>query len=150
MTTLVVNPRDAHRPLAEVHPPPVAPGDAHAPLADLPVAPIADPAAQRRSLQMQIARLEARLPPGPGRPDRGARLLSIDELERVRDDLVRRTQERRFTGGEEQERKRRLREEMLLDPAAHFGTSVTNAEVGEPGCTRWACWFRLRISGGCP
>ena len=107
-------------------------------------------ASARRSLREQIARLESQLPPGPGRRDRGARLLSVDELERVRDDLVRRTQERRFTGGEEQERKRRLREEMLLDPAAHFGTTVSNAEVGEPGCTRWACWFRLRISGGCP
>ena len=113
-------------------------------------APVADPAAERRSLRMQIARLEAQLPPGTGRRDRGARLLGIAELERIRDDLVRRTQERRFTGGEEQERKRRLREEMLLDPAAHFGRSVSNAEVGEPGCTRWACWFRLRISGGCP
>lgn len=104
----------------------------------------------RRSLRKQIVRLEAELPPGPGRRDRGARLLSVDELERVRDDLVRRIQERRFTGGEEQERKRRLREEMLLDPAAHFGRSVSNAEVGEPGCTRWSSWFRLTISSGCP
>ena len=104
----------------------------------------------RRSLRRQIAKLEAELPPGPGRRDRGARLLSIEELERTRDDLVRRIQERRFTGGEEQERKRRLREEMLLDPAAHFGVTVSNEEVGEPGCTRWSSWFRLRISGGCP
>jgi hypothetical protein len=104
----------------------------------------------RRSLRAQIARLEFQLPAGPGRPDRGARLLTVEELERTRDDLVGRIQERRFTGGEEQERKRRLREEMLLDPAAHFGTTVTNAEVGEPGCTRWSSWFRLRISGGCP
>jgi hypothetical protein len=104
----------------------------------------------RQSLRAQIARLEAKLPPGPGIRDRGARLLSVEELERIRDDLVRRTQERRFTGGEEQDRKRRLREEMLLDPPAHFGTTVSNAEVGEPGCTRWSSWFRLRISGGCP
>jgi hypothetical protein len=117
------------------------------PLVDVPV--ISD-AAMRRSLREQIAHLEAQLPPGPGRRSGSARLLSADELERVRDDLVRRTQERRFTGGEEQERKRRLREEMLLDPAAHFGRSVSNAEVGEPGCTRWTSWFRLRISGGCP
>jgi hypothetical protein len=113
-------------------------------------APVAPAAGIRRSLRAQIARLESQLPPGPGRADRGARLLSLDELERVRDDLVRRIQERRFMGGEEQERKRRLREEMLLDPAAHFGTSVSNAELGEPGCTRWSSWFRLRISGGCP
>jgi hypothetical protein len=39
---------------------------------------------------------------------------------------------------------------MLLDPAAHFGRSVSNAEVGEPGCTRWSSWFRLTISSGCP
>jgi hypothetical protein len=104
----------------------------------------------RRTLRAQIARLESQLPPGPGRRDRGARLLTTEELEQIRDDLFTRIQERRFTGGEEQERKRRLREEMLLDPAAHFGVTVSNAEVGEPGCTRWSSWFRLRISGGCP
>ena len=118
-------------------------------LVDIPVAVVTD-AEVRRSLRKQIAKLEAQLPPGPGERDNGARLLPVEELERVRDDLVRRLQERRFTGGEEQERKRRLREEMLLDPAAHFGVSVQNAEVGEPGCTRWSSWFRLRISGGCP
>jgi hypothetical protein len=88
--------------------------------------------------------------PGARARPRAARLPSLAELERTRDDLVRRIQERRFTGGEEQERKRRLREEMLLEPAAHFGRSVSNAEVGEPGCGRWSCWFRLTISGGCP
>jgi hypothetical protein len=124
-------------------------------LLDIPLVADAD---VRRSLRMQIARLEAKLialPAGtpadrPRRMQRGAVLPSLAELERTRDDLVRRTQERRFTGGEEQERKRRLREEMLLNPAAHFGVTVSNAEVGEPGCTRWSSWFRLRISGGCP
>lgn len=120
-------------------------------LLDIPVVEVVPDADIRRSLRDQIARLEAQLPAGPGeRGDHGARLLSVEQLERTRDDLVRRIQERRFTGGEEQERKRRLREEMLLDPAAHFGVTVTNAEVGEPGCTRWSSWFRLRISGGCP
>ena len=105
----------------------------------------------RDQLRRQIARLEADLPPGAGRPgSHGARLLTIDELERIRDDLVVRIQERRFTGGEEQERKRRLREEMLLDPKAHRGEVVTNEDVGEEGCTRWQCWFRLTVSGGCP
>ena len=101
----------------------------------------------RRTLRDQIARLEADLPPGPGRSTGGARLLTVEELERVRDDLVRRNQERRFTDGERQERKRREREEMLL--GKRRGT-VTNAEVGEAGCTRWQSWFRLTISGGCP
>lgn len=131
MTTRVANPLVVSRPLAG------SPA-------------VVDDAAARRSLREQIARLEIQLPPGHGVRDRGARLLGLDELERVRDDLVRRVDERRFTGGEEQERKRRLREEMLLDPAAHFGRSVSSAEVGEPGCTRWSSWFRLRISGGCP
>ena len=112
--------------------------------------PVVADAEVRRTLRSQIARLESQLPPGPGRRDRGARLLSTAELERIRDDLAHRIHERRFTGGEHQERARRLREEMLLDPAGHVGASVSNAEVGEPGCTRWSSWFRLRISGGCP
>jgi hypothetical protein len=120
--------------------------------------PVVGDAEARRALRMQIARLEAELIAMPGTASahparargRGARLPSLDELERTRDDLVRRIQERRFTGGEEQERKRRLREEMLLEPAAPYGRSVSNAEVGEPGCGRWSCWFRLTISGDCP
>ena len=116
-------------------------------LLDLPVVSDAD---VRRALRAQIARLERELRPGRGRATGGARLLSVAELERVRDDLVRRIQERRFDGGEEQERKRRLREELWLDPGAHVGVTVSNAEVGEPGCTRWSNWFRLKVSGGCP
>jgi hypothetical protein len=104
----------------------------------------------RRTLRSQIAHLEADLPPGRGGPSSGARLLSVEELERVRDELVVRTQERRFSDGAAQDRKRRLREDMLLDPAAHRGKTVSNAEVGEPGCTRWSSWFRLKVSGGCP
>jgi glyoxylase-like metal-dependent hydrolase (beta-lactamase superfamily II) len=110
-----------------------------------------DEAAARASLRAQIARVESDLPFGPGHDNgRGARIQTLEELERIRDDLVRRIQERRFDQGEEQERKRRLREEMLLDPAAHRGTTVSNEEVGEPGCNRWTNWFRLKISGGCP
>ena len=116
-------------------------------LLDIPV--VAD-AEVRRSLRAQIARLERQLPPGPGSHSGTARLLSVEELESVRDDLVRRTQERRFSDGEEQEWKRILREQMALEPGRYFGRTVSNAEVGEPGCTRWSSWFRLRISGGCP
>ena len=118
-------------------------------LLDIPV-PVVGEAELRRTLRDQIARLEADLPIGPGRASRGARLLDTAELERIRDDLVRRSQERRFSGAEEQERTRILRERMLLDPAAYRGVTVSNADVGEPGCTRWASWFRLTISGGCP
>jgi hypothetical protein len=105
----------------------------------------------RAQLRRQIARLEADLPPGRGHDTgRGARILSVEELEQVRDDLVRKQHDRRFSGGEEQERKRRLREEMLLHPEEHRGRTVSNAEVGEPGCTRWFAWFRVVVSGGCP
>jgi hypothetical protein len=102
----------------------------------------------RRTLRHQIARLEADLPLGMGvRAGDGARIQTIEELERIRDDLVRRIQEGRFEGGEEQDRKRRKREEIGL--GVRRG-SVSNEEVGEPGCTRWQSWFRLTISGGCP
>jgi hypothetical protein len=108
-------------------------------------------AAMRDALRAQIARLEAQLPPGrAARGGRGAALVTLAELERIRDDLAWRVGERRFTGGAQQERMRRLREEMWLDPQAHVGVTVANADVGEPGCTRWSSWFRLRISGGCP
>jgi hypothetical protein len=105
----------------------------------------------RAALRAQIARLESQLPPGRAAGGRrGAALVTLDELERVRDGLVHRIQDRHFRGGEEQERMRRLREEMWLDPQAHVGVTVANADVGESGCTRWSSWFRLRISGGCP
>lgn len=118
-------------------------------LLDTPVVVVSD-AEIRQTLRAQIARLEAQLPPGPGRGSGGARLLSVEELEQIRDELVVLIQERRFTGGAEQERKRRLREEMWLDPRAHRGVTIANAEVGEQGCTRWSSWFRLHVSGGCP
>ena len=120
-------------------------------LLDIPVrldVPVIGDADVRRTLRNQIARLEADLPPGAGnRGDQGARVLTVEELERVRDGLVVQIQERRFAGGEQQDRARRKREEIAL--GVRRG-SVTNQEVGEPGCTRWQSWFRLTISGGCP
>jgi hypothetical protein len=119
-------------------------------LLDIHDIPVVSDTELRRTLRSQIARLEADLPPGPGRKTGGARILTVEELEQTRDDLVRRIQERRFKDGGQQDHKRRLREEMLLDPDAHRGVAISNAEVGEPGCTRWQSWFRLTISGGCP
>ena len=120
-------------------------------LLDIPVrvdVPVIGDADLRRTLRNQIARLETDLPPGKGSDgDQGARLLTVEELERVRDGLVVQIQERRFAGGERQDRARRKREEIAL--GIRRG-SVSNEEVGEPGCTRWQSWFRLTISGGCP
>jgi hypothetical protein len=132
----------------------------------------------RRALRRQIARLgaelddqrcsrwprcapEARPPARPGRP----RLLSLGELEALRDELVatlgaERRAFARLTLAEE--RARRLREAMMLDPAAHPGARLSHADVGEPGCGAVRCepalgllgmlmgWWRVVLSSGCP
>jgi hypothetical protein len=160
----------------------------------LPADALDEPAA-RRALRGQIARLERELVEqrcsswpramreeplrrgddrrmGPGRlhADPGLRragpgLLSIGELETLRDELVATlAAQRRALGtrGAAEEECRRLREELLLDPAANAGARVTNADVGEGGCgeVRSApaggllgmlmAWWRVVISSGCP
>jgi hypothetical protein len=152
-------------------------------------APELDERAARRTLRSQVARLErelaeqrcsswpramregpAGLPPtsaaGP-LPARsaGPRLLAIGELEAMRDELVsslaceRRALAERTAAEEE---RRRLREELMLDPAAHAGARVSNADVGECGCGEVRSepaagllgmlmgWWRVVISSGCP
>jgi hypothetical protein len=140
--------------------------------------------AARRALRGQIARLERDLVeqrcstwPRPG-PDPApasldsapaapghARLLAIGELEELRDHLIATlSAERRAfasrTGAEA--KSRRLREELMLDPAAYAGACVRNADVGEGGCgaVRSAPaggvlgmlmgWWRVVVSSGCP
>jgi hypothetical protein len=56
----------------------------------------------------------------------------------------------------------RLREEMLLDPAAHRWEIVRNDDVGARGCGDWHVrprygpigvlmkWWRVVVSSGCP
>ena len=51
---------------------------------------------------------------------------------------------------------------MLADPAGHKYETVSNEEVGDPGCSRWEVrpawgpvgalmnWWRVKISSGCP
>ena len=137
---------------------------------------VVDEADLRRSLRAQIARLEGELGDaivtawssgaGRRRPRRPApRLLDAAELERTRDQLAHRLSDVRREiddRGADQELARRRREEMLLDPASHRFARVSNAEVGEPGCTEWEVgprfgligmlmnWWRIRISSGCP
>jgi DNA-binding transcriptional regulator YhcF (GntR family) len=127
----------------------------------------------RDTLRGQIARLEGRLAayPEPGRAEgatreRGfPRIAALDELEAVRDDLLgqlERAQAAAAEQGKRQGEARRWREEALADPSSHRWESVSNEDLGEPGCGRVAVrpkwgpvgaltdWWRVRISSGCP
>jgi hypothetical protein len=139
--------------------------------------PQVDERAARRSLQEQIARLEDELTGlftsawqrGLGEPSvsasGGPRLLTLGQLEALRDDLAERLDEGRRAIAERtlvEEGHRERIEEMLLDPAAHRWERVTNADIGEPGCKSFhvrprggilgmfARWWRVVISSGCP
>ena len=131
----------------------------------------------RRGLLDQIERLEGELSslfvstwprkglefsvPGQG----GPRLLSLDELERLRDDLAERVEDARRSLSDRtylEEKQRRKIEEMLLEPERHKWVRVSNEDIGEPGCKHWHVrprwgllgmlmnWWRVRISSGCP
>jgi hypothetical protein len=137
----------------------------------------ADEAAARRTLRDQIARLERelstlvvgtypRLDPGPAPPAlAGPRLLSLGELERVRDALAARLSTIDAAAAEQQARQAVAAgelERMLADPPAHKWQRLTNADLGRPGCTTYHVrpragllgmlmgWWVVKISGGCP
>jgi len=95
----------------------------------------------------------------------GPRLLTVDELEQVRDGLAVRIQEVRSDLHEHarvEESYRALIERMTADPASHKWVRVRNADLGEPGCKNWHVtprwgpvgmlmgWWRVKISSGCP
>ncbi|HLM27992.1 MAG TPA: hypothetical protein VK304_13595 [Thermoleophilaceae bacterium] len=136
-----------------------------------------DERAARRTLLEQIARLEDELSqlfcstwPRKGFewsvPSRGGpRMLSLGELENLRDDLAERlTGARRALSDRTyvEERHRRRIEHMLLEPEKHKWVRVSNEDIGEPGCKHWhvrprwgvlgmlLSWWRVRISSGCP
>jgi hypothetical protein len=130
-----------------------------------------DEQAARAQLRRQIARLEAQLgafPPGPieapARP-RGPRVLTLGELERVRDSLVVRVADARCAAqavGERRAAARDLLERMLREPRRHKFVRITARELGEPGCGAWhvrprlgligmlAGWWQVKLSSGCP
>ena len=136
-----------------------------------------DEAAIRRQLRDQVARLEAELGalfcstyPRTGfdwnvRARGGPRLLSLRELEEVRDELAARLQHNRRVLGDRtyvEELNRRRIEEMLLEPERHKFVRVRNEDIGERGCKQWHVlprfgvigmlmnWWRVKISSGCP
>jgi hypothetical protein len=136
-----------------------------------------DERAARGTLQAQIARLERehaailtatypRLDPGPPAPSlAGPRLLSLGELERVRDALAARVSTLAAAAAEQEARQAEARlelEQMLADPPAHRWRRLQNADLGLPGCTTYHVrpragllgmlmgWWQVKISGGCP
>jgi hypothetical protein len=131
----------------------------------------------RQTLLEQVERLESELSqlfcstwPRQGFewsvPSRGGpRMLSLRELEQLRDDLADRLSRTRrsFSDRTWVEEQNRCRiEEMLLEPEKHKWVRVANEDIGEPGCKHWhvrprwgllgmlMSWWRVRISSGCP
>ena len=137
-----------------------------------PAAPlVVDERAARRDLRDQIARLERELsrtladafprrePPRSGRSasaQAGPRLLTLGQLERIRDELAGRIASLRVNHAAE-----RL-EQMRLAPERHRWETVTSEDLGEPGCLVWQVrprlgligmlmgWWRVKVSSGCP
>jgi len=136
-----------------------------------------DERAARRNLRAQIAKLErdvaahacAAFPDveltsfAAGRA--GPRLLTLGDLETVRDQLATRLAELRQSSvvvADRQEAKRLLIEQMLLEPGEYKWVRVQNADIGQPGCKSWhvrprlgligmlAGWWHVKISSGCP
>jgi hypothetical protein len=136
-----------------------------------------DERAARRTMLDQVARLEDELSqlfcstwprkgfewdvPGRG----GPRLLSLAELEELRDDLAARVQDARRALSDRtylEEQNRRLIEEMTLAPERHKWIRVSSEDIGEPGCRHWHVrprwsllgmvmgWWRVVVSSGCP
>jgi hypothetical protein len=136
-----------------------------------------DERAARRALREQIAKLERELAeafvtayPRTGfewgvRSLAGPRMLSLGELERVRDDLATRLRSTRAAIDERtarEEENRRLIERMMLDPASYKFVRVSREDIGERGCGHWHVrprlgligmlmgWWQVKLSSGCP
>jgi hypothetical protein len=94
---------------------------------------------------------------------RGPQLLSLAELERVRDGLAARTSRTCTQGYRSATFGARERlEAMIADPARHRRERVALAELGQPGCGVYrvaprlgligmlAGWWHVVVSSGCP
>lgn len=142
-----------------------------------PLDPALGAAALRRELRAQISRLETALAayawqdrrsPPPPRVETAVpvgRVASVAELQATRDELIERLTalrgEAERRGAREAGGRARV-EGMLEDPAAHAWEVVSNADLGEPGCTDWRVvprfgplgailgWWRVKVSSGCP
>ncbi|HWX46165.1 MAG TPA: hypothetical protein VNY52_12690 [Solirubrobacteraceae bacterium] len=132
--------------------------------------------AARRSLKAQVARLERELSgivasgfphisTAPALPSTGPRLLSLGELERLRDRLalrVREAQEQAARRSELEWSARELLERMKREPARYKFVRLPVVNLGERGCGVWevrprlgligmlAGWWQVKLSSGCP
>jgi len=140
--------------------------------------------AARESLRAQVRKLERELSgivadsfphipahggPGGGLTGRaspaGPHLLTLGELELLRDGLARRVHEVQQLAAARAERERRARallERMRLEPGRYRFTRLPVAALGEGGCGVWEVrprlgligmlsgWWQLKLSSGCP
>jgi hypothetical protein len=143
--------------------------------------PVSERAA-RETLRAQVAKLEReflrdrrrRLPhitPSPlpsvggGGGGLGPHILTLAELERLRDRLVLRVrgaQEQAARRGDLEWRSRELLERMKSEPARYKLVRLPVRDLGERGCGVWevrprlgligmlAGWWQLKLSSGCP
>jgi hypothetical protein len=132
---------------------------------------VVDEHAARRDLRDQIARLELELARAqtaafprrePARSARsasaqaGPRLLTLGQLERIRDELADRAAALRDCRGPQ------YLEALYAAPERHRWAVVTSADIGEPGCAVWRVrprlgligmlmgWWHVTMSSGCP
>lgn len=134
--------------------------------------------AAREALRMQVSKLERELSglvahtfPHISPRDEGGevlggpRLLSLAELERVRDRLVLRVGEVRGEVAERtalEQRSRALLQRMKLEPGRYKFVRVPVADLGDGHCGVWevrprlgligmlAGWWQVKLSSGCP
>lgn len=134
-----------------------------------------DERAARRSLREQIDKLERELgialagayprlePPAPVAGCGGPKLLSLGELERVRDELADRVswaRRRVYEQAEHQEARRVFIEKMIAEPHRYKWMQVRDEDT--PSCRTWmvrprlgligmlAGWWHVKLSSGCP
>lgn len=139
-----------------------------------------DERAARATLRRQVARLEHELaslvvdlwhagrtrpPPATPMAQVGPRLLTLGELEEIRDGLLVRIDRTRAALTQRAEEHRAARahlDQMLTDPARYRFHVVSRAELGEPSCGAYQVrprlgllgmlfgWWCVKLSSGCP
>jgi hypothetical protein len=120
-----------------------------------------------RELSVLVARSFPHVSPRDGRSEAfsGPRLLTLAELERLRDRLALRIGEVRAQiaqRAELEQRSRELLERMKLEPGHYKFVRLPVSDLGQGGCGVWqvrprlgligllADWWHVKLSSGCP